>query len=529
MAGEEESDTGARSARATQYEALLEADDLLTLRQQRLSIEPDLTIEVRRLWQLKAASLPDALTALGPNDIILFPMRVPEVGSRRDASVTVHSLEGERRGRVVDNSVLGWNLSSNPSPSGALPLTIDLLRREVDECSTIDLVVAQPGRSPVGRRFRPRQLLPVSAFEIDFPGGTSVTPLAIDFPGTASADVVVLNCELDMTTTRNALKTYREHWLSADEDPAAAGRLFCTEVTTLASSVRDDCNRILDCHTKDYVKKAAGRRWGLAVTKVPRRWTNDIVKLKESVTSVHDDSASLEDPTVHDVVRMTERLLTAVKPAIAFSVLGSITTEGVARLPPLISNRWDLFTRRVRFEHVVVPITTENEPGSQGKRSALIVFILSVLLLALSLFDRSWLPTWLPNRLGLNRSEKPLGKPELDLVLDALVAILLIFPAILYSQYFQTRPRSNLGNRAQSGTFALVSLAFTLPLVPAILLVLGSPTRNIAVVMFFFGAIVCFASFLVLGVFSAANLKRMRVTEGLKAGSAYVRRARKAR
>jgi hypothetical protein len=60
---------------------------------------------------------------------------------------------------------------------------------------------------------------------------------------------------------------------------------------------------------------------------------------------------------------------------------------------------------------------------------------------------------------------------------EPIVALLLIFPALLYGQFAQLRPETVAQQHSRLGTFAVLSLAFVLPLVP-VMLVLGDSNPN---------------------------------------------------
>jgi hypothetical protein len=215
----------------------------------------------------------------------------------------------------------------------------------------------------------------------------------------------------------------------------------------------------------------------------------------------------------HDAaVALGTSLASRLNEPVQFCVAAMAEESGEVGLPTdLGTANYRRVTPHISMNRVVLPFSTEREPKTQGNRTALLLASLGALLIVLATVDRSmWTPCVADA--GICESQPPtiFATSSLGTITEVLVAILLIFPAALYAQFYQARPQTDIGNRAQLGTFALLSLVFALPILPAALLAAGHSIRTSAFFIFWSG-FVALASALTVGlVFRAKRLRSLR-------------------
>lgn len=142
----------------------------------------------------------------------------------------------------------------------------------------------------------------------------------------------------------------------------------------------------------------------------------------------------------------------------------------------------------IRLNELIVPYSTEREPSNNKLRAAALLALLSATILTIAL-PILWLyarthvsvPCVLPEMSGW-RAERLFERLR-----SPLVTALVVFPTALYGQFFQIRPVTRIGSTARSGTFALLSLLFALPMIPAALIAGGGSVVMAAWVLLLVG------------------------------------------
>lgn len=159
-----------------------------------------------------------------------------------------------------------------------------------------------------------------------------------------------------------------------------------------------------------------------------------------------------------------------------------------------------------------VPFTAEREPSTLGRASSLLLGILGVTLVIMAMLDSTWLFS-VSQWIGFNRDAPVPPSPDMSGLRDAVVAILVIFPGVLYGQFFQSRPKSPVGVKAQMATFALMSLLFVLPVIPAVILAVGGSSAAASVFLFLGGIVSIIVAVVSTFALRPARLLKLRLEE----------------
>lgn len=169
-------------------------------------------------------------------------------------------------------------------------------------------------------------------------------------------------------------------------------------------------------------------------------------------------------------------------------------------------------TETCEYRRLWIPFTTEREPGTQGLRSAASLLLLGMFLLLISRCDLSWFPHFLrPAAIGSWFGRTPASNSTA--IVGPLVAVLVIFPIALYGQFFQTRPRTDIGNSSQLSSFALHSFLFALPTIPAILAATGRDLRIVSITSVVLACVAFGVGFRLLRTYSGSRLEGLRWAE----------------
>lgn len=368
-------------------------------------------------------------------------------------------------------------------------------------------------RSPPTDGFHLGQLWPVGCMEIVFHGNTPFSALAAQFPEHAHVDVVGIKCSVDWTTFTNSVRELlnSEHLREAGEvDAEGVWETFCTNVDQhcvymVHGIVRGLKNAIGEAATSVLNDKKR--------TKTESIWMGG---LDGTLAACDEWSTTWRKSGIdaRTAKSAAEKLIEALNTGASFVLPGKLSTEGQIDQAKFVAALRGSAERLVRVDSVIAPFTSEREPGTQGKRSSLILGLLATILLGVSIVDLSWLPkwwifSWIPEA---TMPDATSAVERAESLRESLVALLLIFPAALYGQFFQLRPTSLVGHRAQSGTFAALSALFALPIIPAALIATGSNLAMLSVVAMVLGALSLFSAVIVGLLFSGGALERVRVS-----------------
>lgn len=153
---------------------------------------------------------------------------------------------------------------------------------------------------------------------------------------------------------------------------------------------------------------------------------------------------------------------------------------------------------RFGLVRVTAPYTAEKEPGSLNVTSTAFVAALGFLLILMACVDLSWL-AWVLKLSPFTQERwsqgvRLFGRTELDInqVRATMVAVLLVVPVVLYAQFFQNRPKSVAGVKAQITAFVILSLFFIFPVLPAAWLAIGGPLPITAIGLLLLGSFAIF-------------------------------------
>jgi hypothetical protein len=475
-----------------------------TLLEQRLELSERLAVTIDSVWLLDSEKVA-SLTPSGVNGSLLLPL--PEGLSDGELAVQIQAMGESRELEPLSehslNQLLRRSLSAGEtSDDGALGPVIRLTEAEAHASPLVTTKVTLAARASVGGSFTPRQLLPISWVDAETVGPVPLTELRVEFPGFASVDCIVLVCEADWSEIAESITLAVEDLHDRLERGEISDRRAAAVLRVALGPIKDNvCGAVAEF--KEAVSRAdAGAAW----KPVPDDWTADLEAFRSKVDLLklpRDGEDGFGWVALAAKASEFYDLLRSDRPSfpIRCEVRG-----GVVQLSARLGD-----SRSFTVSRVVVPFSTEREPGTQGKRSSVILMTLAVALAGLAMFDRSWLP--------LSDFGGPTAS-QVAALADPLVATLLLFPAFLYGQFFQSRPRSDLGNQAQLGTFGILSLLFLMPVLPAALLLVQAPTSLVAFVLALMSAAAAGSSVAVWTVFKAERLQRLRWSAAIWAGPA---------
>ncbi|MCP4303667.1 MAG: hypothetical protein GY788_02055 [bacterium] len=478
----------------------------------------DLGVRYEQVIQLDSDKYSDLLPAGAQN---MWEHLVPFEGFEvdlADEDVRVATLRGAQRVAVLDSHIMRGNWTGTADPRHCV-----LLKSADVRCNpTLTVAVNETGVPAVGQPFRFRQWLPAAAYRANF-NGESLSELRISFPDEVSADVVAVLFRTDFRSIADEIDKILPEYSKPEFAKANVGELVSGPLFGLITSLHWYIGEALKVSQRAFASELAEsdregfRSWVMTRLRRVDRWDRPLEQFSESLDATLERLGRPQALSRDQLEALTSELSTKLRESrFVFGCLGAVDSSGsILKLPEQLGSEKNGIRRLLKPDQVVVPFTTEREVGTQGKRSGLILMVLGGLLLMTSMFDRSWLPDmiWV---LDMPRSS-PLESDRLDALREPLVALLLLFPAVLYSQFFQSRPRSRIGSQAQLGTFAVLSLFFAMPILPAALLVTDVSSEVIGALTFGIGLASLVAGAAVLWLFSAPRLGGLRISEALAA------------
>ena len=436
----------------------------------------ELTIEATYRWLLRPQSV-GGDSVVGDQLVAGPAVAGPAVANARGLTFRVTTARGSREVPEIRRGILREMLENDDGSLGALaaavladasisgshaPRTpIVLLReREVRSPATFSVTFSSNFTpNTVRPLFRLLSFLPVSHIRLGLTGTPSqLRKTRLTFPRFANADLVVVWIRVDWGFITQSLKESLAMHRRNDRVRIHELRLdhYRRAVTTASS----DLLVLEGLVTKGLETVRAGRR-------LRKRQLASIREL----TSIVETHRS--EPTPADVEdRMRELRERLEGSPLDLAVPMPLDREDGHISFPLATSDKHAVTS------VVAPFTTEREPSTQGKRSAVLLLILGLVLAGTAMFDSSWLP------FGANEP----SVHSVEAFSSPLAALLLIFPSFLYAQYYQTRPRTDIGNLSQISTFALISLLFLAPVVPLIMVIDRVHTREVSFTLLGLGA-----------------------------------------
>lgn len=477
------------------------------LRWQHLALSPTGAL-LTRAWQLSSATY-QVRTAQAPkSETHLVPIEIDPAASIEQ--VHLRTLWNSREIDLVQSDILRA-LRSQPAHSRQ-PACVALAKWETELDPLVETTSQSAGVPDVGGRFRLRQFLPVASFTARF-NSERLGPLTLDLPSDATADVAALLCRLEFADLeenvrqklqgppRSSVASEAEDLLRvALADDLGSAELRVRQAIEVSGLLADDGLepelKFLH-HPFKWLRRGRRRR---------RRsgYQNELVKVRDALAELQTKFSPEQDHAAAALGDELGALLRMHRPLVVIPATYSNKTSKL-ELTKASGNDNSGLRGHVRLSGLVVPYTSEREPSTQGKRSVFLLALLSALLLVSAWFDSSWLPEKLPDRW---RSAPP--DDWRSTVVEPLVSLLVFFPALLYGQFFQTRPRSETGSKAQSGTFALLSLVYALPLAPACLLVAGVSSARVSMMLVVCAFVALAASIAVWRVFRGTNLALLR-------------------
>ena len=484
---------------------------------------------VVRSWQLDSNRF-EALCSRQDLGAFLVPINA-WLATSGLSEVKVRSIWRTRVTEPVDDAVSAAVQRSHDTASD--PARCVLLRAdETRSFPVVEISTEAPAVAEVGRKFRLRQFLPVARFKVAF-DGVRLTELRVSLPVDVSVHVAAITCRFDFEFAVVELESQVAATIRGASDEALLleaevnGYVRGSMESSAANLIKNNVGILVDALRGQIIEAAkvanAGfRSVGCLKAKVaPNEWTAELDGLVEEFDRIRKLLAAVPSGSLaaaRDVADQLQVLLRASRPLIVLPAKYEPST-GVL-VPPELGNDYAGARKHLVVAEVAIPFTTEREPSTQGKRSALILLVLAMLLAIVAAFDRSWIPhlPWL-RRLATEDLD-PMTHRSL---LDPMVGLLVLFPAILYGQFFQTRPRSQVGYQAQLGLFGLLSVMFALPLVPASLLVTDVDTQLISILLLALAVTTFIAGVLILRVFRSDNLRRLRETQAYRAATEVLR------
>jgi hypothetical protein len=275
-----------------------------------------------------------------------------------------------------------------------------------------------------------------TAFDLPLPIGEVI----IDTPNFATADRSVLTFRIDTRPISLELEG-----LLADADAAVAQGSPAAAHSHVASAASAELTDLL-MHVREILSCAAPSEH--------KAWCAQLLDAREQL----DIALSTIRQGGPQVVVATRSIAKWLARDLEFRLVFR-STHGKLDIPDALHR-----VRGIRLVGAVTPVTTEREPRALGIRAIVLLGMLAAFMGVFALSLWSWFPAKLDSWRG--------GHLKGDLT-DATVAILVFFPGLLYSQFFQSRPVTWLGHHAEFTAFAMLSLPFALPLGPAALVALG--------------------------------------------------------
>ncbi len=480
-----------------------DAVPLWSVKERRIVLGSDLSIRVSKEIQLSSKRLIEIVGQ--PEGDLVVPLD-GRVGVQ--PSISIDSLARSRASTTVDSSVmqaLFETYAGGSSPDGR-PDALLLRRDELLTYPLVRLSSQGVGVPAVGGRFSLRQFLPVSSFKASF-RDELYSDLFIECPPEAVTEIAVAICRLDLLSCSIRAASLAERYAgvpSGTESP----EFLRGHLSGLTAQV------VVDIQTLVRSVQASGD--GIRNSWIEKSWSDGLTSTEKIF---HDRNHAISTATINtydDVVTICNDLIKLVKETRCFFALPHVVDDSTNLCShPTLSKSLSSLTCEVRLIHVSVPFSTEREPSTQGKRSAVLLFLLGLVLAILSWIDTSWMPSYsaAPSWIPRLAAPGPISKDALDTLKEPFSSLLVFLPALIYGQFFQTRPRTDLGNQAQLGLFALLSLLFGLPIIPAALIVVGASPVLISKMLVTMSFFCIFASLAVGRLFRSGTLSELRVDE----------------
>lgn len=479
----------------------------------------DFSIETSRKLGFRPAWISSPQNPSGQVQLIPYPAHA---GSG-PANVQVASLGGSRTTEPVSMHAL-TSLSSREGMDFESVEDFHCIAMSQEECSTaavVSVTKIDQGTSGVNevswRRFFPLSEVASTLPDVDIPAR-----LAIRLPTYASVDVVAVRVEVEITLevedlnatismlkeelpptlpASHAKRPRRPSSQAAPDQEHAKAAAALMNLGYVAADVLEgfqDCLRIVtDSHPDGRDPDRHPNHHEL------EQWAGGIQAAADAFRKWHISGRGSLDAAIDSHEQFKE--LIVQHRVSEFIVPMRVDESGSIDLAALrkVDSRQRL---RLRVAQVIVPFTTEREPSGQGKMSAMILFLLASLMLLVSWIGWFWAPTeWGNIRFASG------APPVMSELRDPIVAVLLLFPAGLYGLFFQHRPKSPAGVKAQLSTFALLSVLFVIPVFPAALIAIGAPTEWATAVLTAGALLALAGSVATLLVLSSKSLMWMRV------------------
>lgn len=510
--------------------------------QQRIEVDQQLDIYLVRTWVLDSRKLlditqpPDVLS-FAPSPLALIPVQPINETAVAANEVQVSSFSSRRLVDPVPYRTLLSNIGFEDDWKKwlAVPMTPE----EYMSFPVVGVKSRVQGEEDRSEGLNRTTLSPVGLVDVELQG-EQLTHLRLRFPDLTTADVLAVFCTIDWSLTMAHIKFDQ---LIAELEAA----VLASDTRTPASSDRDEGKRRLtltevleigdeiDTVLVDYIhanldkvesllqeqsKRILGRTAsvplssGFARTKgALDHWANDYIAIRDPKSKMTDKSDNSQQPmngrisSAHSLCGAAKRLREDLSQGLEFVLPAELTDQGQVS-PTQIERTLRSLRKDVAVNRVVVPYTTESKPGSLSRRSGLVLLALGLILIAIGL---AYLPSPLPLPDGPNY-----GTSDREI----LVTLLVIFPVALFGQFFQYRPQGVAAERAESVLYTVLSLLFVLPIVPAVWVAIGLPSRPFGALCLALGLIVVITSRLVWTSFTRTTLaqSRRRVLTSVIAG-----------
>lgn len=446
----------------------------------------------------------------------LTPVVVLDADMPQPEAIRVVSIRGSRVSTPApSHSVSAW-LAGRRVPQRIIAVSLD--RDEYLTSPVLEIETTASDEPPLGR-LNARSVLPVSKIEVTLSEPLPLTELTLKFPRYASVDIVGVSCAViwqdfaDEVVETLQLEVFdesdEERLGIVERNIVAFARLTRDRIDHLIKEVVETAEEICGIRKRpwskpNWVPEAVGKR------SPPEAWVTDLRTAKDQISKYIDTAqAAPLDPNARarDLLALFKSLGTT-----KFTFGTTVQEDGAVDLDRL-GNAVMHRKATLAMNAIVLPFTTEGEPATQGKRSATILLLLAALLLAIARVDLSWLHGWMRGvvvALPGNAQDPLVTGEDARALIEPLVAMLLIFPAALYAQFFQTRPRTDIGNRAQLTTFATLSIVFAFPLLPAAVAATGGSFQSVSKLCVVGGILAMASGAAVAAVFIPSSLKRIR-------------------
>jgi hypothetical protein len=483
---------------------------------QTVRLDESLGMELVTTWVIDGAAVANAHSVQTKGRLLEIPLDHPA----EHISVHISAVGASRSMRPLDarsieslrGSAMGA-VSQRPRSTEPDHPMIYLDGRELAACPSVTITIALDGHPIVGRRFGIRRFLPVSAVESSIEGrrGNGKAPtgfpqLRLAFPRFVTTDSAVLQFRVDWTPHVTGLQSLYQRFEQFGWTGRSRGefnellRELNEKMASLEAYIRDLQAWNRTTVHRSFGQLPANRTWRDSLRRTRRSFRDTIASASSEIVQA---DTPVSDKELEEPVRtISAQINYMANDETQFPVRCKLGQDNVVECPtPRGRDRRLFASERLDPSGLIIPFSTEREPSTQGLRSSALLAILGGTMLGLTDFDTSWYPWSHASALSSSESMQ-LASP--------FAALLLIFPALLYAQFLQTRPRTDLGNSAQLGLFALLSLMFTLPIVPLIMLLGRSPNSAVSKSLFAVGIASLLSSIAVFVLTRSRMLKFLR-------------------